>query len=84
MEQFALPGPGLIGIESSMLKYSASWWTQLQVLCSRSFRNQYRDPMNTAARFLQTVVIGTFIALVYLDVQNPRNGGPVAVFQARS
>lgn len=48
----------------------ASWWSQVQILASRSVRQYIRNPAGMFSETAQYLFMGLFIALMYLQVNN--------------
>jgi hypothetical protein len=55
---------------SNKKKFSTSFWTQLNVLTRRSFHQARPDILSKLA-FIQTIVVGIFISLIWF--QAPRD-----------
>lgn len=53
---------------------AASFFQQLAILCSRSFKNIYRNPKLLLANYLLTIVLGLFLGTLYYDVSNDISG----------
>ncbi|QLL32138.1 hypothetical protein HG536_0C03060 [Torulaspora globosa] len=53
---------------------AASFFQQLSILCSRSFKNIYRNPKLLLANYLLTIVLGLFLGTLYYDVSNDISG----------
>ncbi|CEP61749.1 putative ATP-dependent permease ADP1 LALA0_S03e10088g [Lachancea lanzarotensis] len=52
----------------------ASFEEQLMILCSRSFKNIYRNPKLLLGNYLVTLLLGCFLGLLYYDVENNISG----------
>ena len=52
----------------------ASFHQQLAILCSRSFKNTYRNPRLLMANYLLAVLLGLFLGMVYYDITNDISG----------
>lgn len=61
-----------ITLPSSMS--SASFLQQLSILCSRTFKNIYRNPKLLLANYLMTLLLGGFLGTLYYDVSNDISG----------
>jgi len=55
-------------------KAKASFFTQLSVLCSRTFKNSYRSPKLLLGHYLLAVLMGFFCSYLYYNVQNNISG----------
>ncbi|AQZ18621.1 ADP1 (YCR011C) [Zygosaccharomyces parabailii] len=53
---------------------SASFPQQLSILCSRTFKNIYRNPKLLLANYLLTLLLGGFLGTLYYDVSNDISG----------
>lgn len=53
---------------------TASFLTQLAVLCSRTFKNVYRNPRLLFAHYALALVSGLFLGLLYYNVPNDISG----------
>lgn len=53
---------------------SASFAQQLSILCSRTFKNIYRNPKLLLANYLLTLSLGGFLGTLYYDVSNDISG----------
>lgn len=53
---------------------AASFLQQLSILCSRTFKNIYRNPKLLLANYLLTLVLGLFLGTLYYDVSNDISG----------
>ncbi|GAV49516.1 hypothetical protein ZYGR_0P01600 [Zygosaccharomyces rouxii] len=53
---------------------SASFPQQLSILCSRTFKNIYRNPKLLLANYLMTLLLGGFLGTLYYDVSNDISG----------
>ncbi|CAL9730569.1 hypothetical protein MOUN0_J08856 [Monosporozyma unispora] len=56
------------------LDMKASFGHQLLILCSRSFKNTYRNPRLLMANYLLTILLSIFLGMVYYDVTNDISG----------
>lgn len=52
----------------------AGFLTQLSVLCSRTFKNSYRNPKLLMAHYILAILMGFFCSYLYYDVQNNISG----------
>lgn len=59
-------------VDNNMKK--ASWFNQLSILCSRTFKNLYRNPKLLLGHYLLSLVIGCFCSYLYYDVENNISG----------
>lgn len=59
-------------IDSKMSK--ASWFYQLIVLSSRTFKNSYRNPKLLLGHYLLSLIMGLFCSYLYYDVENNISG----------
>lgn len=67
-------------ITANELIQSASLWVQTKQLFRRAFFNEVRNPQVMSLRIFGSSFLATFIALVFINVNNP--GSPAyAVFQ---
>jgi len=55
-------------------KAKASFITQLSVLCSRTFKNSYRNPKLLLGHYILAVLMGFFCSYLYYNVQNNISG----------
>ncbi|CAL9735545.1 hypothetical protein MOSE0_H08548 [Monosporozyma servazzii] len=62
-----LPQIGTLGMK-------ASFGQQLVILCSRSFKNTYRNPRLLMANYLLTILLSVFLGMIYYDVTNDISG----------
>lgn len=53
---------------------AASFFEQLSILCSRSFKNIYRNPKLLLGNYILTVLLGTFLGVLYYKVENDISG----------
>lgn len=53
---------------------AASFSEQLSILCSRSFKNIYRNPKLLLGNYLLTVLLGVFLGVLYYKVENDISG----------
>ncbi|QLG71364.1 hypothetical protein HG535_0B04040 [Zygotorulaspora mrakii] len=53
---------------------AASFLQQLSILCSRTFKNTYRNPRLLLANYLLTLILGSFLGILYYDVSNDISG----------
>lgn len=53
---------------------SATFLQQLSILCSRTFKNIYRNPKLLLANYLLTLVLALFLGTLYYDVSNDISG----------
>lgn len=63
-----------IDMISCKSKNSANYLEQLSVLCSRSFKNCYRNPRLLAGNYLLVVLLGVFLGTLYYNVDNTISG----------
>ena len=64
-------------IESPLLRATetrASFYEQLVILSSRSFKNTYRNPRLLMANYLLAVLLGLFLGMIYYDITNDISG----------
>lgn len=63
-------------IESSIPKAqkSATFGQQLSILCSRTFKNIYRNPKLLLANYLMTILLGLFLGTLYYNIANDISG----------
>lgn len=80
IEQKKRKAPNLL-IGSDMIHKTAGIVTQTGYLVKRSILNQIRDPYILFIRVMATILLSTFIALVYLNVFNS-GSDPVTLFQS--
>ncbi|QPG73495.1 hypothetical protein FOA43_000806 [Brettanomyces nanus] len=52
----------------------AGFFTQLSILCSRTFKNSYRNPKLLLSHYILAIVMGFFCSYLYYDVQNNISG----------
>ncbi|SSD58246.1 related to Probable ATP-dependent permease [Saccharomycodes ludwigii] len=52
----------------------ASFSEQLSILCSRSFKNVYRNPKLLIGNYLLTVILGAFLGALYYKVEDDISG----------
>ncbi|VEU21553.1 DEKNAAC102250 [Brettanomyces naardenensis] len=52
----------------------AGFFTQLSILCSRTFKNSYRNPRLLMGHYLLAILMGFFCSYLYYDVQNNISG----------
>ncbi|KAG7835317.1 hypothetical protein KL943_002632 [Ogataea angusta] len=55
-------------------KTRASFWTQLTILCSRTFKNSYRNPKLLMSHYALALIMGLFCSYLYYDVENNISG----------
>lgn len=53
---------------------SASFLQQLSILCSRTFKNIYRNPKLLLGNYLLTLILALFLGTLYYDVSNDISG----------
>ncbi|KAL4474939.1 hypothetical protein ABPG74_001635 [Tetrahymena malaccensis] len=62
----------LSGTEKIMHKGSqANFLTQLKILIGRNIKNMKRSPLELRAKIIQSIILGVFIGLVYLNLPDP-------------
>lgn len=59
-------------VDGNMKK--ANWFNQLTILCSRTFKNLYRNPKLLLGHYLLSLVVGCFCSYLYFDVENNISG----------
>lgn len=67
-------------IRKEMTYYIAPFWKQLWFLIKRQGIGLYRDPSVVFIRLTQTLVLGVFIALVYLNVTQESASASIVFF----
>ncbi|KAH3665411.1 hypothetical protein OGAPHI_003595 [Ogataea philodendri] len=55
-------------------KSKAGFWTQLTILCSRTFKNSYRNPKLLMSHYALALIMGLFCSYLYYDVENNISG----------
>ncbi|KAG7928078.1 hypothetical protein KL925_001378 [Ogataea polymorpha] len=55
-------------------KTRAGFWTQLTILCSRTFKNSYRNPKLLMSHYALALIMGLFCSYLYYDVENNISG----------
>lgn len=53
---------------------AASFSQQLAILCSRTFKNVYRNPKLLLGNYVLTVLLGLFLGILYYNVENDISG----------
>jgi ABC-type multidrug transport system ATPase subunit/ABC-type multidrug transport system permease subunit len=71
-DQIAHPNLIFFEIDSNMTK--ASYFNQLIVLSSRTFKNSYRNPKLLLGHYLLSLIMGLFCSYLYYDVENNISG----------
>lgn len=64
----------LMFFDSESSNSKASWFYQLIVLSSRTFKNSYRNPKLLLGHYLLSLIMGLFCSYLYYDVENNISG----------
>ncbi|EAR86408.2 ABC-2 family transporter protein (macronuclear) [Tetrahymena thermophila SB210] len=51
----------------------ASFLTQVSILIKRNFKNVQRNPMEFRAKIIQSIILGLFTGLIYLNLPDPES-----------
>ncbi|OBA21663.1 hypothetical protein METBIDRAFT_32142 [Metschnikowia bicuspidata var. bicuspidata NRRL YB-4993] len=65
--------PKELNLEQHMLQ-KASFFTQLSILSSRTFKNLYRNPRLLLTNYVLSLAVGLFCGFLYYDVSNDISG----------
>ncbi|AET38437.1 putative ATP-dependent permease ADP1 Ecym_2737 [Eremothecium cymbalariae DBVPG len=65
--------PAANGLKPSSYE-SASFFQQLSILNSRTFKNVFRNPKLLMGNYLMTICLGLFLGVLYFDVDNDISG----------
>ncbi|CDK25181.1 unnamed protein product [Kuraishia capsulata CBS 1993] len=52
----------------------AGFFTQLLILCSRTFKNSYRNPRLLMGHYILSIIMGLFCSYLYYDIKNDISG----------
>ncbi|CCH60931.1 hypothetical protein TBLA_0D04350 [Henningerozyma blattae CBS 6284] len=63
-----------LSFEIPDLQRGASFLQQLLILCSRTFKNVYRNPKLLLANYILTILLSIFLGTLYYDVANNISG----------
>ncbi|OWB69511.1 hypothetical protein B5S30_g4927 [[Candida] boidinii] len=65
LESFFKVNPKMVG---------AGFFTQLNILCSRTFKNAYRNPKLLMGHYVLSIIVGLFVSYLYYNVENNISG----------
>ncbi|EAR86501.1 ABC-2 family transporter protein (macronuclear) [Tetrahymena thermophila SB210] len=68
-QEIAQHGTEIIAHKSSQ----APFMTELKILIDRNLKNMKRNPMELKAKIMQSLILGIFVGIVYLNLPDPAN-----------